>query len=104
MKQPPVVIPGTSPVYSNDAFQILGYVVESITGKPFETTLSTRILAPLGMNQTTLSTPQKHTAGVIPVNKTASGWATDYGDETPYVRFPNISRIISLNQNNSSFI
>ncbi|KUL85843.1 hypothetical protein ZTR_07344 [Talaromyces verruculosus] len=84
-KQPPVVMPGTSPVYSNDAFQILGYVVESITGKPFETTLSTKILEPLGMNQTTLSTPKKSTSGVIPINETASGWTTNYEDEAPAI-------------------
>lgn len=91
-------MPGTSPVYSNDAFQILGYVVESITGKPFETTLSTKILEPLGINQTTLSTPKTSTSGVIPINKTASGWSSNYGDEAPYVQFRNISGIISPSQ------
>ena len=80
-------MPGTSPVYSNDAFQILGYVVESITGEPFESTLSTKILEPLGMNQTTLSTPKTSTSGVIPINETASGWTTNYGDEAPYVHY-----------------
>ncbi|EED15033.1 alkaline D-peptidase, putative [Talaromyces stipitatus ATCC 10500] len=64
-----VVMPGTTPVYSNDAFQILGYVVENITGESFENVLSSRILAPLGMNQTTLYTPKSPTLGVIPVNE-----------------------------------
>jgi CubicO group peptidase (beta-lactamase class C family) len=35
-KEPPVVLPGTSPAYSSNAFQVLGYVVENITGKPLK--------------------------------------------------------------------
>lgn len=86
-QQPPVVEAGTSPAYSNSAFQILGYVVENITGQPFESTLQTRILTPLGMNQTSLSTPANSSSGVIPGNLTASGWTTDYGEEAPYAFF-----------------
>ena len=43
--------PGKHFAYSNIGFQIMGYLLEEITGKPSYTNVSERILKPLGMNQ-----------------------------------------------------
>jgi CubicO group peptidase (beta-lactamase class C family) len=78
-----VVAPGQTPIFSNAAFQILSYVVESITGKPFEESLQEKVLDKLNLNHTSLSAPIDSVHGVIPVNETVSGWSHDFGDESP---------------------
>jgi CubicO group peptidase (beta-lactamase class C family) len=45
--------PHTTPLYSNAGFAILGYVVESITGKSFEEVLQNTVAGPLGLSHTT---------------------------------------------------
>ena len=44
--------PGKHFLYSNVGFQIMGYLLEEITGKPSYENVSERILKPLGMTQT----------------------------------------------------
>jgi len=44
--------PGTGVSYSNDGFIILGYLLERITGQPFEEYIQENILGPLEMNDT----------------------------------------------------
>jgi CubicO group peptidase (beta-lactamase class C family) len=82
-KRPPVYLPSTTPVYSNAAYQLLGYALENITNKPFELLLKQSIFTPLNMTRTSLLNPVDPSSGVIPVNESASGWATDGGDEAP---------------------
>lgn len=48
-------IPGDSFKYSNAAAQLAGYVLERVYGEPFETLLKRKILAPLGMRDTTIT-------------------------------------------------
>lgn len=84
-RQPPVALPGTTPIYSHAAFQILGYVIEGITGKSFQSILKDSILGPLGMKKTSLSAPKKSSSAVIPVDEETSGWSRRYGGEAPYV-------------------
>ncbi|PGH01412.1 hypothetical protein AJ80_09012 [Polytolypa hystricis UAMH7299] len=84
-QQPPVALPGTTPIYSNAEFQILGYAIESITGKSFESVLQDHILGPLGMEKTSLSTPANSSSAVIPVDEETSGWSTQYGGEAPAI-------------------
>lgn len=79
----PVYLPGTTPIMSDTAFQLLAYALEGIKKTPFarmfnETTQAAK------MSSTTLG----HGAGlknaVIPSdNETSSGWSTDFGDEAP---------------------
>lgn len=68
-------------MYSNAAFQILGYVIEKVTGEPYELSLKNSILKPLSLSRTSLKPPTS--GGVIPVGE--SGWDTLGGDQDPYV-------------------
>ncbi|HEX6050617.1 MAG TPA: serine hydrolase domain-containing protein [Gemmatimonadaceae bacterium] len=49
--------PGTYSSYSNYATALAGYVVERVAGMPFDDYVDQRILAPLGMTQTTTRQP-----------------------------------------------
>jgi hypothetical protein len=41
--------------YNNDMYALLGIIIEKLTGKPYETILTEKILSPLEMNRTTVS-------------------------------------------------
>jgi CubicO group peptidase (beta-lactamase class C family) len=47
--------PGTSSSYSNAGYVLLGLVIEKVSGKPYETFVKERVLAPLGMKSTGFS-------------------------------------------------
>lgn len=74
----PVVPAGGTPSYSNMAFQLLGYIVERRTGKPFNQVLQHDIFDVLGMTETSIFAPNKTTTGIIPVSKEASGWLSHH--------------------------
>ena len=64
------------------AFQLLGYIIERIAGKPSDKVLEQDILEVLGMTQTTIFAPLNSSNGIIPVDRNASGWsARQAGDE-----------------------
>ena len=44
--------PGTKYSYSNSGYVLLGYIIEKVTGKPWEQVVRENILKPLQMNQT----------------------------------------------------
>src|SRR4051794_19998270 len=53
-------IPGDSFRYSNAAAQLAGYLLERVYGEPYETLLKRKVLAPLGMRDTTITlTPRQ---------------------------------------------
>jgi hypothetical protein len=80
----PVAAPFSTPIYSNAAFQILSYVLESITSTPFSTSLTNHLLKPLNLNATTYSRPpQNSPSSIIPINATASWYNANLLDETP---------------------
>ncbi|EJT71686.1 hypothetical protein GGTG_10940 [Gaeumannomyces tritici R3-111a-1] len=68
-KAPPVYAPFNSPVYSNVAFGIIGFVVEKISGKSFADFTKEKILDPLGMNNTYATKPDD-SLGAIPPGDT----------------------------------
>jgi CubicO group peptidase (beta-lactamase class C family) len=49
--------PGTVPAYSNYATAVAGYIVQRISGKPFEQYIADNIFNPLGMSHTTFVQP-----------------------------------------------
>src|SRR5215211_3737434 len=49
--------PGTMPAYSNYATAVAGYIVERVSGRPFEQYVAENILQPLKMTQSTFSQP-----------------------------------------------
>ena len=65
--------PGTRRIYTNSNTNLLGVVVEKVTGKPFKDVLSERILEPLGLNNTSYLVdakrwPEPHAIGYEPVD------------------------------------
>ncbi|KAI1426659.1 beta-lactamase/transpeptidase-like protein [Xylaria sp. FL1777] len=75
----PSLPPFTTAAYSNVAFQLLGYALETITGKTFESLLQETLLKPLGLNNTFLRAPE-HARGLIPGDPNSTGWSFDLGD------------------------
>lgn len=76
MSQRPAGLPGERFSYSNDAYALLGAIVERLSGLPYAEYLESRVLAPLGMARSTLADPL------------ALGWDDvtslyDYEDEQP---------------------
>lgn len=49
--------PGTTPAYSNYATALAGYVVQLVSGMPFEDYIDQNIFAPLGMERSTFRQP-----------------------------------------------
>lgn len=49
--------PGTTPAYSNYATALAGYIVERVSGLPFEAYVEQRIFGPLGMEHSTFRQP-----------------------------------------------
>lgn len=49
--------PGGTPAYSNYATAVAGYIIQRVSGKPFEQYITDNIYAPLGMNRTTFVQP-----------------------------------------------
>lgn len=49
--------PGTTPAYSNYATALAGYIVERVSGKPFNDYCDENIFKPLGMNHSTFRQP-----------------------------------------------
>ncbi|KAJ9607217.1 hypothetical protein H2200_008289 [Cladophialophora chaetospira] len=86
LQRPPIYLPGTTPVYSNVAYQILIYALESITGQKFSVIFEKNLVQALNLTRTALSLPKNDTLtknGIIPVSVVESSWAFDAGDEDP---------------------
>lgn len=55
---PPYVYdPGTTPGYSNYATALAGYIVQRVSGKPFDDYMDRHVFGPLGMTQSTFRQP-----------------------------------------------
>jgi CubicO group peptidase (beta-lactamase class C family) len=80
----PAFATAETPAYSNIAFQILAYALETITGKDYQTSLQDKLLKPLNLTHTFYTTPNE-SIGVIPGNSTNTGWINNLGEESPYV-------------------
>lgn len=80
----PVVPTSSTPIYSNAAFQILGYALETMTGQRFDKILEKNLIKPLGLTRTFFKTPDPK-LGVIPNYLGEYFWNFPFGDETPYV-------------------
>ncbi len=52
-----VFAPGTTPAYSNYATSLAGYIVERVSGMPFDTYIQRHVLAPIGMNNSSFEQP-----------------------------------------------
>lgn len=79
----PVFAPFTTPIYSNAAFQLLGYALENITGHDYAPTLQTSLFDRLNMTRSSYDQPIDTTNKIIPGDATTSGWNYNVGDEGP---------------------
>jgi CubicO group peptidase (beta-lactamase class C family) len=52
-----IYAPGTMPAYSNYGASVAGYIVERVSGEPFDTYIQRHILAPAGMAHSTFDQP-----------------------------------------------
>ena len=58
-KQEPEFEPGTQHRYSSGGFAVLGRVIESVSGKPYEQFIRERVFEPLGMKDSFFIPPEK---------------------------------------------
>ena len=56
---PPVQVfrPGTTPSYSNYGLTLAGYIVQEVSGEPFEDYVAKHVFAPIGMTSSTFAQP-----------------------------------------------
>ncbi|KAI0509758.1 beta-lactamase/transpeptidase-like protein [Xylaria bambusicola] len=76
----PVAQPAERPVYSNIAFTLLMYAVESRTGMNYTELLRTYVSDPLALKNTIVSPGDDDKAVIPPVD---NSWGSDYGDNAP---------------------
>ncbi len=55
--QPPVFAPGTGFFYSNTDYNLLGLIIERITGRPWRHEVTRRVIGPLRLTRTSLPAP-----------------------------------------------
>lgn len=91
----PIFAPNTQPIYSNTPYVILGYALESITGKPLSGILQS-FANELKLDVTTPVTPDISRA-VIPYNAESSGFLAQTGEAWPlgglYATFNDLTKI-----------
>ncbi|KAJ4379015.1 hypothetical protein N0V86_005892 [Didymella sp. IMI 355093] len=78
--QIPMFAPNQQSTYSNVAFDLLGVVLERVSGRDFQSYIEEAIFKPLNMTKSTLSTPPDE-AGVIPSGE--HYWGVDEGIQNP---------------------
>src|SRR5438045_9300937 len=52
-----IYAPGTTPAYSNYGASLAGYIVQRVSGEPFDAYVANHICAPLGMQHATFTQP-----------------------------------------------
>ncbi|KAF2433280.1 beta-lactamase/transpeptidase-like protein, partial [Tothia fuscella] len=76
----PITAPYNTPVYSNTAFALLGFVIQNVTGLSLENALRTILAQPLGLNSTSYQHPSSSpNAIVIPPVGGLDYWSADLG-------------------------
>lgn len=71
-----------TPIYSNAAYQILGYVLENITSQSFPS-LFNKLLSKLGTTSSSYAAPPSMQDAIIPGNASISWYSVDEFDEAP---------------------
>ncbi|KAH8700823.1 beta-lactamase/transpeptidase-like protein [Talaromyces proteolyticus] len=83
LQRRPVFTSSKTPIYSNVAFRILGYALETITGISFDDLFTNDFVNRLNLPGTSLSIPKNGTPSVIPVSPEESWWNYDLGENAP---------------------
>lgn len=61
LTQAPLFAPGTDFAYSNVGYQVLGMLIERLTGQPYHQAIVDRIIQPLGLSETSYPLPGDRT-------------------------------------------
>jgi D-alanyl-D-alanine-carboxypeptidase/D-alanyl-D-alanine-endopeptidase len=64
-KDPLLFPPGTAALYSNYGFDLLGYALADVAGKPYADLLKERVLDPIGMTDTSFNPPESAKARMM---------------------------------------
>lgn len=76
----PIFSTAYTPVYSNEAFAIIGLALQELVGQEPEAIFNTTIVDALGLTDTTYTVPSVIPKNaLIPANPLAAGWNTDLG-------------------------
>ena len=75
----PIFPTGYTPVYSNDAFGLLGLALESIKGDTFRSLFDTHLVQQLGLSGTHYSLPDTYENALIPGDPTLTNWDSIFG-------------------------
>lgn len=78
----PAFAPFSTAAYSNVAFQIISYALETITGKKYENMLADSVINKLGLSNTFYNAPSE-TLGIIPGTADGTHWYYSLGEENP---------------------
>lgn len=81
-KRHPVYAPYTTVVYSNVGITLLGFVLETVSGRPFAEYIRDAVTGPLGLNSTTTgSEPVDDSRAFIPEStpENPTWWGADMG-------------------------
>lgn len=82
----PVFSTAYTPVYSNEAFALLGIVLSNLTNTPIETLFNEDYRTKLGLASTYFEAPAEISGNdVIPQSPTIAGWGTPFGVFSPSV-------------------
>jgi len=82
LKLPPSFKPWATPAYSNIAYQLLAYSLESIVGKPYPDILNDTVLKPLDLQDTYYwYAPEK--VGILPGSAADTWWYAILGESSP---------------------
>ncbi|OCL06944.1 putative beta-lactamase [Glonium stellatum] len=80
----PVTAPFNTPIYSNAGYAILGYVIETVTGKDFSEAITSGIYQPLNLSRSSLlAPPTNDTNIIIPGDATSNAFYLDGSAEIP---------------------
>ncbi len=75
-----IFAPGTTPAYSNYGTSLAGYIVERVSGEPFDDYVERHIFAPLGMANSSFRQPLPPRLGPM----MATGYQRASGDVVPF--------------------
>jgi CubicO group peptidase (beta-lactamase class C family) len=76
----PIFPAWSTPAYSNAGYQLIGYAIEELTGKPYENSMENLIFGPLGMTRSSVFVPSLVEGLLIP-NDNTFNWSI--GDAAP---------------------
>jgi CubicO group peptidase (beta-lactamase class C family) len=79
-----IFVPGSTPGYSNYGSALAGYIVQRVSGLPYETYLERNILSPLGMTRTSILQP----AAKLIAGDVSKGYTSAEGDAEPLEFIP----------------